>query len=67
MTTTAQKEPNGHPSHLIAVASQAYMLGKKLGQQREAASRVRKAFILHYGRLRGECLYSIWLEWTDRT
>ena len=65
MTTAGQQEPQGHPSHLIAVASQAYKLGKKLGRQREAASRIRGAFIKHYGQLRGECLYSIWLEWAD--
>jgi hypothetical protein len=65
MTRSGQQEPNGYPSHLIAVASQAYKLGKKLGRQREAASNIRKAFIQHYGQLRGECLYSIWLEWTD--
>ena len=67
MTRSGQQEPNGHPSHLIAIASQAYTLGKKLGRQREAASKIRKAFIQHYGQLRGECLYSIWLEWTDET
>ena len=65
MTATVPQEHHGHPSHLIAVASKAYKLGKKLGRQREAASRIRGAFIKHYGQLRGECLYSIWLEWAD--
>lgn len=63
MTATARHESNGHPSHLIAVATRAYKLGKMLGRQREAGSRIRQAFINHYGQLRGECLYSIWLEW----
>ncbi len=65
MKAAAHQQLNGHPSHLIAVATQAYKLGKQLGRQREAGSRIRTAFVKHYGQLRGECLYSIWLEWAD--
>jgi hypothetical protein len=49
----------------MAVATRAYKLARKLGRQREAVSTIRKAFIKAYGDLRGECFYSIWLEWAD--
>ena len=65
MVATEQREVWGHPSHLLAAATRAYMLGKKLGRQREAVAKVRKAFIKTYGDLRGECFYSVWLEWAD--
>ena len=65
MVATEQREAWGHPSQLLAVASRAYKLGKKLGRQREATTKIRKAFINTYGDLRGECFYSIWLEWAD--
>jgi hypothetical protein len=55
----------GHPSRAIALATQAYKLGKRLGRQREAVVTIRQAFIRTYGELRGECFYSIWLEWVD--
>lgn len=60
-----QQEASGHPTRVITVASQAYKLAKKLGRQREAAAKIREAFIKTYGNLRGECFYSIWLEWVD--
>ncbi len=65
MATSEVREVWGHPSHVIATASRAYKLAKKLGRQREAATKIREAFIKTYGDLRGECFYSIWLEWTD--
>ena len=65
MVTSEQREVWGHPSRVMAVASRAYNLAKKLGRQREAAGKIRKAFVTTYGDLRGECLYSIWLEWAD--
>ncbi len=65
MGATEQRGERGHPSYLLAAASRAYKLGKKLGRQREAAAKIRKAFIKTYGDLRGECFYSIWLEWAD--
>ena len=65
MVATEQREAWGHPSHLLAAASRAYTLAKKLKRHREAATKIRKAFIKTYGDLRGECLYSIWLEWAD--
>ena len=65
MVATEKQEALGHPSHLLAAATRAYMLGKKLGRQREAIEKIRKAFIKTYGDLRGECFYSIWLEWAN--
>ena len=65
MAAREQQEGRGHPSHVMAVATRAYMLARKLGRQREAGSTIRKAFIKTYGDLRGECFYSIWLEWAD--
>ena len=65
MVEKEQRGSWGHPSHLLAAATRAYKLGKKLGRQREAIAKIRKAFIKTYGELRGECLYSIWLEWAD--
>ena len=65
MVASEQRQVWGHPSLVIATASRAYKLAKKLGRQREAAGKIREAFVKTYGDLRGECLYSIWLEWAD--
>jgi len=65
MAAREQQEGRGHPSHVMAVATRAYKLATRLGRQREAGSTIRKAFIKTYGDLRGECFYSIWLEWGD--
>ncbi len=65
MGTSEQQAVWGHPSQVIATASRAYRLAKKLGRHREAATKIREAFIKTYGALRGECFYSIWLEWMD--
>ena len=65
MAEREQREAQGHPSHVMAVATRAYKLARKLGRQREAVATIRKAFIKTYGDLRGECFYSIWLEWAD--
>ena len=65
MMATEQPEEMGHPSRLLAAATRAYKFGKKLGRHREAIAKIRKAFITTYGDLRGECFYSIWLEWAD--
>ncbi len=65
MEASEVREEWGQPSRVIATASRAYKLAKKLGRQREAATKIREAFINTYGDLRGECFYSIWLEWTD--
>ncbi|MBF8298772.1 MAG: hypothetical protein HW409_940 [candidate division NC10 bacterium] len=65
MAEREQREGQGHPSHVMAVATRAYKLATRLGRQREAGSTIRKAFIKTYGDLRGECFYSIWLEWAD--
>lgn len=65
MSAIEQQERSGHPSHLMAAATRAYRLAKELGRQREAVAMIRKAFVKSYGDLRGECFYSIWLEWAD--
>ena len=65
MEAGKQREGWGHPSHVMAVATRAYRLATKLGRQREAVSTIRKAFVKTYGDLRGECFYSIWLEWIN--
>jgi hypothetical protein len=65
MAEREQREGQGHPSHVMAVATRAYKLARKLGRQREAVATIRKSFIRTYGDLRGECFYSIWLEWAD--
>lgn len=65
MVAVEQQEASGHPARVITAASQAYKLAKKLGRQREATAKIREAFIRTYGNLRGECFYSIWLEWVD--
>lgn len=65
MEAGEQREGRGHPSHVMAVATRAYRLATKLGRQREAVSTIRKAFVRTYGDLRGECFYSIWLEWIN--
>lgn len=65
MSAIEQQERWGHPSHLMAVATRAYKLAQELGRQREAVATIRKSFIRTYGDLRGECFYSIWLEWAD--
>ncbi len=65
MVTSEQRQVWGHPSRVMAVASRAYKLAKKLGRRREAATKIREVFIKTYGDLRGECFYSIWLEWAD--
>ena len=65
MASSKVQEVWGQPSHVIATASRAYKLARKLGRQREAATKIREAFIKTYGDLRGECFYSIWLEWAD--
>jgi hypothetical protein len=51
------------PCLLLSAATRAYAFSSGLGKQREATMNVRKAFIAAYGNLRGECLYSIWLQW----
>ncbi|HZY31905.1 MAG TPA: hypothetical protein VFF86_09730 [Candidatus Methylomirabilis sp.] len=65
MAEREQREARGHPSHTMAAANRAFRLAKKLGRQREAIALIRKAFVRSYGELRGECFYSIWLEWVD--
>lgn len=65
MSATGQQERRRHPSHLMAAATRAYTLAKELGRQQEAVAIIRKAFTRAYGDLRGECFYSIWLEWVD--
>ena len=65
MAEREQRGGQGHPSHVMAVATRAYKLATRLGRQREAGSTIRKAFIKAYGDLRGECFYSIWLEWIN--
>ena len=65
MATLDQRDARGHPSHVIAAATRAYKVAKKLGQEQGASANIRKAFIKNYGDLRGECFYSIWLEWGD--
>lgn len=65
MVAEHRQEASGHPTRVITAASQAYKLARQLGRQREAAAKIREAFIKTYGNLRGECFYSIWLEWVD--
>lgn len=62
-----EQQVSGHPTHVLTAASRAYKLAKGLGQQREAATKIREAFVKTYGTLRGECFYSIWLEWADES
>jgi len=45
MAARERREERGHPSHVMAVATRAYKLARKLGQQREATAKIREAFI----------------------